>query len=71
MSPRDAAQEIEFAFVVEDSLMLKLGYSAPRRPEGVLFDAPSQGNIFPNDACVLNKKDRLHPDRVTYGLGTR
>ena len=29
-----------------------------------------QENLHPRDACVLNKKDRLHPNRVIYGLGT-
>ena len=44
---------------------------ATRDPEEVIFDAQNQGNRLPNNSCALKKEDRLHPDRVIYGLGTR
>ena len=52
--------------------MLELGHPGPRT-EGVIFDAPNQGNNFPyaNDYCALKKKYRLFAERVTYGLGIR
>ena len=44
---------------------------ATRDPEGVIFDAPNQGDRLPNDSCALKKKYGLHPDRVIYCLGKR
>ena len=39
-------------------------YLTTRDPEGVMFDAPNQGNRLLNESCAPKKKDRLHPHLV-------
>ena len=36
-----------------------------------IFDAPNRGNLIPNDAYALNRKDTLHPARVIYDIVVR
>ena len=46
------------------------GIEATRNPKRLIFEGPNQGNRLSNDSFALKTKDRLHPDRVNYGLGT-